>query len=94
MAEPADFEGSNLLLLSPHPGETNISELPVFTNGLCCVSVWKLTQDEIAEVVRTGRIYVAVLSGRTQPPIKLGSEAVIRELIVDHGGGVWKKRET
>jgi len=46
--------------------------LPVFTNGKICVSCWKLTEEERAQVAETGILYIGVLTGMpTQPPVKI-----------------------
>jgi hypothetical protein len=89
MAETIDFPGTNMKLLAPG-GSENVGELNTFTNGYCSVSCWRLTPAEIDEVVRTGCIFVSILSGRTQPPIFVGGEDEVRGVVVDYGG-VWQK---
>jgi hypothetical protein len=89
MAETIRFHGANTRLLAP-AGVENVGELHTFTNGCCSVSCWQLTPAEIDEVMRTGCVFVSVLSGRTQPPIFVGSEDEVRSLVVDYGG-VWQK---
>lgn len=86
MAQPVDFKGSNCKLR----GNTeNIGDLPVFRNGVCSVSCWRLSPDEMAEINRTGVAYLAVFFGSTQPPVHLGSETEVRAVTADYG--VWKR---
>lgn len=89
MAEAVYFEGANTKL-GPPKGSENVSDLYTYSNGLCSVSCWQLSADELAEINRTGRVFVSVLSGRSQPPVFLGSEEEVRSLVVDYGG-VWKR---
>lgn len=87
MAEPVLFAGANCRL-TPPAGSENVGELATFTNGHCSVSCWALSPEEIGEIVRTGRVFLSVLSGRTQPPVYVGTEEGVRALVVDYGD-VW-----
>ena len=69
MAEPIDFPQANCTLGAPVGDEENVAPLRVFTDGKQCASVWKLTPEEVQEVLRTGEIRVNVLFAGTQPPI-------------------------
>lgn len=88
MSAPIKFKGHNRVL-SPPPGSENVLPLPIFRNGKCCVSCWELTQEELAEINRTGRVYVSIFSGKTQPPVFVGSETTVREVVADYG--LWKR---
>lgn len=88
MATPVEFEGQNLLLRAP-AGSENIGALPIFRNGKCCVSCWELSDGEIAEIVRSKRVYLSVFFGDTQPPVFVGCEQQVRDVIADYG--VWKR---
>lgn len=90
MADAVDFTGSNMVLRAPSGEEDRVSSLHTFTNGSCSVSCWQLSEEEIEEVRRTGRVFVSIWSGRTQPPVFVGSEDAVRNLVVDYGG-VWRK---
>lgn len=87
MGHPVKFDGANGDLLAP-AGSENVDVLPVFRNGISCTSCWALSPDEIAEVARTGRIFITVLAGKSQPPVFAGGEEETRDLIADYG--VWK----
>lgn len=91
MADPIDFCGANMRLMPPE-GAENVSDLHTFTNGICSVSCWKLSPREVAEVNATGRVFIAIMSGRTQPPVFVGDEEAVRSVVVDYGG-VWAKGE-
>ena len=88
MSIPVAFPGSNAVL-GPPPGSENIEPLPIFRNGTCCVSAWELTEEELAEIVKTKRVFLSVFFGNTQPPVYVGSESSVREMCADYG--VWKR---
>ena len=97
MGSPVHFIGVNKTLTAPRgQDETQCSDLPVFHNGTYSVSRWELTPAEQGEIARTGCIYVAVyypdaegFRHRTQPPVYVGSEDGVREMIAD--AGVWRR---
>lgn len=91
MAEAITFDGANMVLGAPAGSEETVSALHTYTNGMCSVSCWRLSPEELAEVNRTGGIiFLSVFSGRSQPPVFLGDEEAVRTLVVDYGG-VWKR---
>ncbi len=90
MANPVKFDGFNIELKAPQ-GMDNLScsSLPIYRNGINCVSCWELTEEELQEVLKTKRIFISLWSGKTQPPIYVGNEENVRQLIADNG--VWSK---
>lgn len=88
MSTPVEFAGSNFVLGAP-TGSDNVGPLPIFRNGTCCVSAWELTEEELAEIVRTRRVFLSVFYGNTQPPVYVGSETSCREVVADYGA--WKR---
>ena len=88
MGHGVDFKGSNTELKAP-AGAENVDSLHVFRNGTCCVSCWELSDEEIAEIVRTRRIFLSIFAGNTQPPCFVGGEEETRGLIADYGA--WKR---
>lgn len=88
MADAVNFPGSNIVMSAP-VGAENVSDLHAFTNGVCCVSCWHLTADEIAEITKTGQVYVSVFMGGGMPPIFVGSETEVRNIVADYG--VWRR---
>lgn len=72
---PVDFLEAMRSLGAPK-GMSECDPLPVAdrtVNGLpCVVSCWELTDDELAQVVATKRVWLAVVSGNgSQPPVIL-----------------------
>lgn len=84
MSKPVEWDGSNKVL-TPPKGTTEEH----FTNDVVCVSKWELSREAIEEVLKTGCLFVSVISGSTQPPIFIGSHDEVRALAVDYGP-VWK----
>lgn len=70
--KPVHFEQMNRILARPpNMTEEQCASLPIFTDGTVCVSCWEPTIEELAELARTGRVYLLVHSGYTQPPVRL-----------------------
>lgn len=90
MTQSVDFEGTNRTLLPPS-GAENVIDLRVFNNGSCTVSCWELSDEELAQVSRSRQVFLSVFFGPTSPPVFVGSEETVRNLVVDFGG-VWKRR--
>lgn len=86
--KPTEFAGQNYVLAAPD-GVENVAPLPVFRNGACCVSCWELSDDELAEITRSRRVFLSVFMGATQPPVYVGSETTTRQVVADYG--VWKR---
>lgn len=90
MGNPVNFKGANGDLLAPNGvDDVSCSSLPVFRNGINCVSCWEFSEAEITEIIKTKRIYISLWSGKTQPPIYVGTEERVRDKIADNG--VWKR---
>ena len=51
--------------------------LPVFTDGETCISLWRMTWKERLSAFIFGRIWLFVVSGETQPPVSLMAEKEI-----------------
>lgn len=91
MAQAVRFSGTNMVL-KPPVGSENVADLHTFTNGNCSVSCWELSPEELAEINRTGRVFVSILSGHTQPPVFVGSQTIMRGFLVDYGG-TWRAEQ-
>ena len=87
MAQPVAFPGHNVVYTSENE---NTGDLPVFRNGSCLVSCWQLDEDELMEVIRTGRIFFASFSGDVLWPAYVGSESTTRGVVIDTGP-VWPR---
>lgn len=59
--------------LGPPIGMTKeeCGDLPVFTDGNQCISLWKMNWRERVSALFFGKVWVYVWSGQTQPPISL-----------------------
>lgn len=79
------------MVLRAPEGSENVSDLHTFSNGVCSVSCWELTDEDMEEIIRTRRVFCSVFSGRSQPPIFVGSESEVRDLCADYG--VWRRSE-
>jgi hypothetical protein len=77
MAVPASFEESNAVLGKPADMSADeceaLSVLRVqYPDGkIAVVSCWKLTAEELAEINRTGRVWLTIM-GVTMPPAFIG----------------------
>lgn len=72
---PISFPQSNKDLIKPDSmTDKECGTLPVFTNGNQCISCWSLSDDDIERIKRTGRVWLSVHSGPTQPPVMVSSE--------------------
>lgn len=75
---PIAFDGVTKILSKPIGWDKSkhgaCSSLPIrFENGIC-KSCWKFTFREFIRFLFTRRIYLHIVSGDTQPPVKLTVE--------------------
>lgn len=73
---PVDFPERNKVLQKPK-GVTDEEcfDLEIYTNGHVCVSVWDLNKEELELIQKTGKVYLQIWSGQTQPPVLLSVES-------------------
>lgn len=91
MANPIPWHGNNKTLTAP--GHENIQAIQVFNNEKVSVSCWQLTELEIIDLIQNGgKVFVAVMYGKSQPPMFVGTEDSVREVVIDYGK-VWKKEK-
>ena len=50
--------------------------LPVWSDGKQCVSCWRPTFAERMKILLTGRVWLGIISGGTQPPVFISGETV------------------
>ena len=68
--KPIKFEQANKNLLKPESmTDEECSSLWVYNDGRECISCWRLTWKERIKALLFGRVWLSVLSGRTQPPV-------------------------
>ena len=73
--KPINFEQANKVLNGNKKTYSaqveGVEPLPIFTNQEQCVSLWKMSWKERLSALFFGRVWLAVLSGSTQPPVVL-----------------------
>jgi hypothetical protein len=72
--KPVSFKYADRVLNPPADNEYSenvegVDPLPIWSDGEQCVSCWKMSWRERLSVLIFGRVWLAVLSGRTQPPV-------------------------
>ncbi len=73
---PSKFKLANATLTAPLLRKDimyveEIGNLPIWTDGESCVSLWRMSFRERLSALLFGRVWLFVLSGRTQPPVSL-----------------------
>lgn len=71
---PAHFPQANILFTKPGSmTDEECGSLPVHaTQDGRCVSCWEMTDDELADIMKTKRIYLHIWGG--QPPAFIGTQ--------------------
>jgi len=85
--QPIDFRHANRQLNGfPAHGYSDrvvaVDGLRVWTDGEQCVSLWKPSFRERLSILLFGRVWLAVLSGHTQPPVTVSGQ---RAYFIDPG---------
>jgi hypothetical protein len=75
---PVKFKESNVTLNKPESmTDEECILLPVFTDGVQCISCWNMTFKERIKALMFGKIWLYVYSGKTQPPVWLIADKTI-----------------
>lgn len=69
MGQPTAFPEANLILLPPEGSEDAVIEMPTCRLDGAIASCWRLSPDEIAEIQRTGVVWLSVWGRSTHPPV-------------------------
>jgi len=73
--KPVRFEGHDVVLGAPKgwdvEKEGECGGLPIMREGGACISCWKLDDKERAAIAAGAHVYLAVISGETQPAVWL-----------------------
>ena len=78
--KPIDFPQSTKVLQKPATMSDNeCSSLHVWNDGKQCVSCWKPTFKERMNILFGGKVWLGVLSGKTQPPVFVSGEMVFEK---------------
>lgn len=68
--KPTDFKESTKVLTRPSTmSDSECGSLPVWSDSKQCVSCWKMSFVERVTCLFTGKVWLSVLSGTTQPPV-------------------------
>lgn len=77
--KPIDFKQSTKVLQrSSDMTDDECAALPVWSDGMQCVSCWKPSLSERISLVFGGQVWLGVASGRTQPPVFLSGKNVFK----------------
>ncbi len=69
---PAKFKESNLVLRKPDSmTDEECGSLEVYTDGMTCLSCWRMSFRERLRALLFGRVWLWVVGGSTQPPVAL-----------------------
>lgn len=69
--KPSEHRFANMTLNAPTGQEDEIGSLAVYSDGEQCISCWQMSWRERLSALLFGRVWLSVLSGRTQPPVWL-----------------------
>jgi hypothetical protein len=69
MSQPVRFREANLILGPPEGSEDAVVPMPVRRLEGNLVSCWRMSPAELAEIQRTGCVWLSVWGRETQPPV-------------------------
>ena len=76
--KPMKFKEVNKNLLKPdNMTEEQCESLWVNTDGIVCVSCWKMSIKQRINALLFGKVWLSVRSGVTQPPVRVDCERTI-----------------
>lgn len=80
MPIPTGFPECNKVLSAPAGvSEEQCGNLPIFTNGECCISCWQFSAEEIEQLIANkGKLYFVIHSGATQYPMSIEMQRPFR----------------
>lgn len=84
MATPVGFEGADHVYAAPPGEEHRVQDLAVSLFDDHTVSCWRLTDEELAEVNRTGVVWLKIM-GHGIYPVYISGEALV--VFADGEGG-------
>ncbi len=88
--QPIKFKEANRQLMKPdNMTEEECKALWVHTDGVECLSCWKMSFKQRLLALLYGKVWLCVLSGSTQPPVWLDCCKTVFVKEVQHG-----KKET
>lgn len=76
--KPIKFKEANKKLLKPkNMTDEERGDLWVYTDGEQCLSCWKMTLKQRISALIYGRVWLSVLSGKSQPPVWIDSTKTV-----------------
>lgn len=76
--KPIKFEQANKQLQKPSSmTDEECKPLWVYTNGVECISCWKMSFKQRLLALLYGRVWLSVYSGQTQPPVWLDCDKTV-----------------
>ncbi len=70
--KPIDFPEANKTLQKPRSmTDTECAPLRIYCDEKQCVSLWKPSLRERISILLFGKIWLSILSGKTQPPVSI-----------------------
>ncbi len=70
--KPTEFSGQSIVLQKPSDmTNEQCSSLPILHLDGVCISCWTVKWSERLKVLITGKVWLGVRSGQTQPPVYL-----------------------
>lgn len=69
--KPTNFNESNIMLGSTN---TEIGNLPVYSDGISCISKWKMNWKDRLFALFFGYVWVCIKCGASQPPMWVSAE--------------------
>lgn len=76
MADAVGFEGANEVYAAPPGREDEVHDLQVYEGADHTASCWRLTAEELAEVNRTGVVWVRIM-GHSVVPFYVSGHALV-----------------
>lgn len=68
--KPVKFKEANKNLLKPNDmTDEECSSLWVYSDGVVCISCWKMSWKDRLSALLFGKVWLVVRSGKTQPPV-------------------------
>ena len=69
---PINFKEATKVLRKPaNMTDEECGPLPIYTDGINCVSCWKMSFKERLAALLFGKVWLIIISGQTQPPVSL-----------------------
>lgn len=70
--KPIKFPEATKTLVKPESmNDKECLSLPVWNDGTQCISCWRMSFTQRLSALLFGRVWLSVMSGRTQPPVWL-----------------------